>query len=94
MVQTEDSLEMKDFVEFDGMHAILEERLGGYAPTKSTLRSWAKASVRDRNPVLRAHLPRPRKILGDRRGLYLRRDCDEFADAILRDAETRTFDAA
>ena len=89
MPDTRDSLEMTDFLDFDGFYSLLEERLGTWAPKRSTVRTWAKTTVQDENPFLREHMPRAHRMVGVRRNLYRLRDCEEFAAALLRDAETR-----
>lgn len=84
---------MNDYLDFNGLHELLCARLGEWAPSKATLRTWAKTRVQNANPLLKNNMPRARKMLGERRALYQRRDCENLADAILRDAETSTWAA-
>ena len=84
---------MNDYLDFKGLHELLCARLGEWAPSENTLRTWAKTRVQDANPLLKNHMPRARKMLGERKALYLRRECENFAEAILRDAETSTWAA-
>ena len=85
----DDAIMHTDFVDFDGLCDCVEDNLGWMAPARSTMRAWAKSASREKNPVLRDHLPRPHRMTGQRKNLYRRADCEAFAKALLHEAESR-----
>ena len=84
----EEQLMHTDFMDWDGLCETVEDKLGWMAPTRKTMRNWGKTAVRETKPVLRDHMPRAHRMTGERKNLYRKRDCHEFAEALLREAET------
>ena len=77
-----------DLLDIDGLHRLLVERLGAWAPKRETLRTWARPNVQARDPFLQAHMPKARRMRGHMGCLYRRADCEGLPTAILSDAET------
>ena len=77
-----------DLLDIDGLHRLLVERLGAWAPTLETLRTWSRPKVQARDPFLRTHMPKAMRMRGHLGYLYRRADCEGLATAILSDAET------